>query len=233
MHYVHSSWPVRPGRRGIFDRSIIPIHDRNGLLLLNEDEELRPETNMAGLARLDPAFEEAGHLGYDSIALQKYYQVERIEHVHTAGNSCGIVDGATTILIGNEAVGKKAGLRPRAKIRSIGNTSVDPTIMLTGAVSSSHLALERAGMKVSDIDLWECNEAFAAIPMHFQRNMSIPMDQLNVNGGAIAMGHPLGATGGMLLGKLLDELERRDLQTGLVTMCVGSGMGVATIIERV
>ena len=218
---------------GHFRKSIIPIHDRNGILLLDKDEDIRPDTNLEQLAALPSAFKTNGELGYDTIAMAKYPELESIPHVHTAGNSCGIVDGASTILLGSPEIAEKLDIQPRAKIIATANTSVDPTLMLTGAISASRLALKRASMEIADIDLWECNEAFAAIPLKFQQALNIDLDKLNVNGGAIAMGHPLGATGAMLMGKLVDELERRDLKTGLVTIGVGSGMGVATVIERV
>lgn len=218
---------------GYFDQSIIPIADCNGLPILEKDEHLRPQTDLDTLAALRPAFAKIGAAGYDAIALQKYPFVERIFHRHTAGNSSGIVDGAALVLIGNEAKGKDLNLKARARIRAVGSVSTEPTIMLQGPTPASQKALKQAGMEAKDIDLWEINEAFAAVVLKFQRDLEIDSDKLNVNGGAIALGHPLGATGAMLLGTLLDELERRDLQTGLVTLCVGGGMGVATIIERV
>lgn len=219
--------------KGYFNNSIIPIYDNNGLLILNKDEHMRPESDLTDLAKLPPAFAETGNQGFDVMAIHKYPEVERIHHVHTAGNSSGIVDGASLVLVGNETLGKKLNLKKRARIRSIANVSVEPTVMLTGAIPATERALKRAKMSVKDIDLWECNEAFAAIPLKFQQAFDLNDDILNVNGGAIAMGHPLGATGAMLLNTLLDEMERRDLSTGLVTLCVGGGMGVATIIERV
>lgn len=218
---------------GYFDQSIIPIHDPNGLVILDKDEHLRPNTSEEKLAVLPPAFETIGLQGFDEMALHKYPYVEKIHHVHTAGNSSGIVDGAALTLIGSKEAGKKIDTKARAKIVAAANVSVDPTIMLSGPAPAAQKALQQAGMNKKDIDLWECNEAFAAVVLKFQKEMDIPMDLINVNGGAIAMGHPLGATGTMLLGTLLDELERRDLNTGLVTLCVGGGMGVATIIERV
>jgi acetyl-CoA C-acetyltransferase len=218
---------------GYFDQSIVPIHDQNGLVVLDKDEHIRPDTNEEKLASLPPAFEMIGQQGFDEMALHKYPYVEKIHHVHTAGNSSGIVDGAALMLIGSKETGKKIEAKPRAKIVAAANVSVDPTIMLSGPAPAAQKALKQAGMNKKDIDLWECNEAFAAVVLKFQKEMDIPMDLINVNGGAIAMGHPLGATGTMLLGTLLDELERRGLNTGLVTLCVGGGMGVATIIERV
>ena len=216
-----------------FEKSIIPIHDKNGLVLLDKDEELRPDTNLEKLSKLAPAFAEVGSWGYDTMALNKYPVVERIEHVHTAGNSSGVVDGASLVLVGNKEKGKALGLTPRARILSIGALSTEPTIMLQGPTPAALKALKRAGMTSKDIELWEMNEAFAAAVLKFQQDMDISDDILNVNGGAIAMGHPMGATGAMLIGTLLDEMERRDLSVGLVTMCVASGMGVATILERI
>lgn len=219
--------------KGYFNHSIVPIYDQNGLLILDKDEMIRPASTLEDLTSLEPSFAQVGNHGFDEMALHKYPIVEKINHIHTAGNSSGITDGASLILLGNEEKGKALSLKPRAKVLSIANVSVDPTLMLTGAVPATQKALQRAGMDIKDIDLWECNEAFAAIPILFQRELGIPDDIINVNGGAIAMGHPLGATGAMLLNILLDELERRNLSTGLVTLCVGGGMGVATIIERV
>lgn len=219
-------------QNGYFSKSIIPIYDRNGLLVLAHDEYARPDTDEAILQRLKPSFAGVGALGFDAMALHKYPLLEKINHVHTAGNSSGIVDAAAVVLMGSKEKGKKLGLKPRARILSIGNVSVEPTMMLTGPGPAAQQALKRAKMKPTDIDLWECNEAFAAVVLKFQCDLDVPDDRLNVNGGAIAMGHPLGATGAILMGTLLDELERRNLSTGLVTLCVGGGMGVATIIER-
>lgn len=219
--------------QGYFEKAIVPIKDRNGLCILTEDEHPRPNTTMEGLRALSPAFANLGQMGFDEMAKHKYPEVEQIHHVHTAGNSSGIVDGAALVVVGDKAKGEAMGLKPRARIRSIANVGVEPTIMLTGPAPAARKALQAAKMKASDIDLWECNEAFAAVVLKFQQDLDVDLDRLNVNGGAIAFGHPLGATGAMLLGTLLDELERRDLQTGLVTLCVGGGMGVATIIERV
>ncbi len=219
---------------GWFSKSIVPIYDPNGMLILDKDEHLRPDSTLESLMALRPAFTKLGKMGFDEMAIQKYPMVERIEHVHTAGNASGIVDGAALVLVGSEEMGKKLDLKPRARIRSVATVSVEPTIMLTGPAPASRKALERAGgMTVADIDLWEMNEAFSSPVLKFQKEMGLDGQTVNVNGGAIAMGHPLGATGAMLLGTLLDELERRDLNTGLVTLCVGGGMGVATIIERV
>ncbi|MFT5383452.1 MAG: acetyl-CoA C-acetyltransferase, partial [Saprospiraceae bacterium] len=204
-----------------------------GLLVLAQDEYFRPDTDREKLAKLKAAFEKMGLGGFDAMALKKYPFVERIHHLHTAGNSSGIVDGAALALIGSKKIGEDLGLKPRAKIISAAVVGSEPTIMLTGPTPASKKALAQIGMQAKDIDLWEVNEAFAAVVLKTQKELEIDDDKLNVNGGAIALGHPLGATGTMLLGTLLDELERRDLSTGLVTMCVGGGMGIATIIERV
>ncbi|KGE87475.1 MAG: acetyl-CoA C-acetyltransferase [Phaeodactylibacter xiamenensis] len=218
---------------GYFSKSLVPIYDRNGLLILDRDETVRPEVTMDKLSQLKPAFEHLGRMGFDDMALERYPVLESVRHAHTAGNSSGIVDGAALVLVGSEAAGKGAGLKPRAKIRAAATVSVDPTLMLTGPAPVAEKALQLAGMTVQDIDLWECNEAFASVVLKFQRELKIPDGKLNVNGGAIAMGHPLGATGAMLLGTLLDELERQGKQTGCVTLCAGGGMGISTIIERV
>lgn len=218
---------------GYFSKSLVPIYDRNGLLILDRDEAVRPEVTMEKLSQLKPAFEHLGRMGFDDMALERYPVLESVRHSHTAGNSSGIVDGAALVLVGSEAAGKEAQLTARAKIRAAATVSVDPTLMLTGPAPAAEKALQLAGMTVKDIDLWECNEAFASVVLKFQRELKIPDGKLNVNGGAIAMGHPLGATGAMLLGALLDELERQDKQTGCVTLCAGGGMGIATIIERV
>ena len=214
--------------------SIIPIYDQNGLLILEKDEHIREESSINELSKLKPSFEFIGKMGYDAVAQEKYPNVEKINHVHTAGNSSGIVDGAALTLIGSKAIGEDLGLKPRAIIRSIATCSTDPTIMLTGPAPATRKALKRAKMKISDVDLIEVNEAFAAVVLRFMKEMNIDnTDNLNVNGGSIAMGHPLGATGSMLMGTLLDELEYRDLTVGLVTLCVAGGMGIATVIERV
>ena len=219
---------------GFFDRSIVPVRDVIGEVALARDEYLRPGTSMADLAKLKAAFVQMGEeAGFDAVAIQRYPQVEAIHHVHTAGNSSGIVDGAAAVLLGSKRAGKKAGLKPRARVVAFASIGSEPTIMLTGPAAASRKALKRAGMKTGDIDLWEINEAFAAVVLRYQREMGLTPDRVNVNGGAIALGHPLGATGAMILGIVLDELERRDLSTALVTLCVGAGMGTATIIERV
>lgn len=224
---------IQAWENGYFEQAIIPIYDRNGLVLLEKDEHLRPDSDLDRLSTLPPSFAQLGALGFTEMAKHAFPTISQLNHVHTAGNSCGIVDGAALVLVGNKEKGQRLGLKPRAKIRAAANISVNPTLMLTGAAPAAMKALALAGMGVKDIDLWECNEAFASVVLKFQRDVGVSSDILNVNGGAIAMGHPLGATGAMLLGTLLDELERRDLHTGLVTLGVGGGMGVATIIERV
>jgi acetyl-CoA C-acetyltransferase len=219
---------------GWFDRSVIPVRDVIGEVALARDEYLRPGTTMADLAKLKPAFQQMGEeAGFNAVALQRYPQVEAIHHVHTAGNSSGIVDGAAAVLLGNRKSAKRAGLAPRARVRAFASIGSEPTIMLTGPAGAARKALKRARMKPKDIDLWEINEAFASVVLRFVRDMDLSMDNVNVNGGAIALGHPLGATGAVILGMALDELERRNLSTALVTLCVGAGMGTATIIERV
>ena len=218
---------------GYFKGSIVPVTDFLGQPILMEDEFIKPHTTMDGLASLKPAFEQLGGMGFDSVALQRYPQVERIHHVHHAGNSSGIVDGATAVLIGSEAAGKTHGLTPRARIVAVALSGADPTIMLTGPMPAARKALAKAGLTIDQIDLFEVNEAFAAVPMKFMKELGVPHEKVNVNGGAIAMGHPLGATGAMILGTLVDELHRRQLRYGLATLCVGGGMGIATIVERV
>jgi acetyl-CoA C-acetyltransferase len=219
---------------GRFAKSIVPVTDINGQIVLDRDEYMRPETTLESLATLKPAFQEQGEkYGFDSVILQRYPEVDRINHVHHAGNSSGIVDGAAAVLFGTKEMGQRLGLTPRARIRSFASVGSEPAIMLTGPSYAAEKALKRAGMGVGDIDLFELNEAFAAVVLRFMQVLHVSHDRMNVNGGAIAMGHPLGATGAMILGTLLDELERRNLATGLVTLCVGAGMGTATIIERV
>ncbi|WP_444928801.1 acetyl-CoA C-acetyltransferase [Microbulbifer sp. SSSA002] len=220
-------------KRGAFEKSVIPVRDQNGLTLLDHDQLVRPDASMEALAQLKPSFAGMGDLCFDSIALSRYPQVESIEHVHTAGNSSGIVDGAAALLIGSEGAGRDLGLSPRARIVSAAVVGTEPTIMLTGPAPATHKALKAAGLSAQDIDLFEVNEAFAAVVLRFQQELDVDPQKLNVNGGSIAMGHPLGATGAMLIGTVLDELEQRQLRYGLVTLCVGGGMGVATIIERV
>ena len=217
---------------GRFDRSVVPVTDALGLPILERDEFLKPRTTLEGLASLKLAFDALGELGFDAVALQRYPQVERIEHVHTAGNSSGIVDGAAAVLVGNARSGERLGLAPRARVVATALSGADPTIMLTGPMPATRKALAKAGLAIEDIDLFEVNEAFAAVPLRFMKELGVPHEKVNVNGGAIALGHPLGATGAMLLGTLLDELERRRLRYGLVTLCVGGGMGIATIVER-
>jgi acetyl-CoA C-acetyltransferase len=219
--------------KGWFKASVVPVVDSIGLTLLERDEAIRGNTTMESLAKLPAAFTAMGEMGFDQQAILKYPGVGRIEHLHTAGNSSGIVDGAGGVLIGSAAIGETLGLKPRARIRSCASIGTDPTLMLTGPTPSAQLALKKAGMAISDIDLFELNEAFAAVVLLFMRDMDIPHDRINVNGGAISMGHPIGATGVMIFGILLDEMERRGLGTGLVNMCVGAGMGTATIIERI
>ncbi|NGY07049.1 acetyl-CoA C-acetyltransferase [Solimonas terrae] len=220
-------------QEGRFAKSVIGIRDVIGEVVLDRDEYLRPGTTIADLAKLKPAFEQMGTQGgFDVVAQRRYPQVETIHHVHTAGNSSGIVDGACSVLIGSKAYGEASGLKPRARVRSFASIGSEPCIMLTGPVPVTEKALKLAGMKVGDIDLFEVNEAFASVVMRFMRVLDVPHDKVNVNGGAIALGHPLGATGAILIGTVLDELERRGLSTGLCTLCVGAGMGTATIIER-
>ncbi|MCF8151338.1 MAG: acetyl-CoA C-acetyltransferase [Burkholderiaceae bacterium] len=217
-----------------FAKSIVPVKDINGLVMLDHDEYMRPESTLESLSQLKPAFQEQGEkYGFNSVILQRYPEVERINHVHHAGNSSGIVDGAAAVLFGTREMGAALGLKPRARIRSFASIGSEPSIMLTGPSYAAEKALKRAGMSVKDIDLFELNEAFAAVVLRFMQVLDVSHDRMNVNGGAIAMGHPLGATGAMILGTLLDEMERRDLATGLATLCVGAGMGTATIIERV
>jgi acetyl-CoA C-acetyltransferase len=219
---------------GYFSRSVIPVKDLNGVTILDHDELIRPDTTPEGLAGLKPSFAQIGaDAGFDDVALEKYHWVEKINHVHHAGNSSGIVDGSALVAIGNEQVGTDLGLTPRARIISAAVSGADPTIMLTGPAPAARKALAKAGLETKDIDLFEINEAFAAVAMRFMRDMGITDEITNVNGGAIAMGHPLGATGAMILGTLIDELERRDLKRGLATLCVGGGMGIATIVELV
>ncbi|WP_071674065.1 acetyl-CoA C-acetyltransferase [Nioella nitratireducens] len=218
-----------------FAKSIVPIVDQNGLPILGHDEYMRPGTDMQSLGGLKPSFKEMGEAmpGFDAVALMKYPHLERINHIHHAGNSSGIVDGAAAILVGNKEFGEAMGLKPRARIRATAKIGTDPTIMLTGPVPVTQKILSETGMSISDIDLFEVNEAFAAVVMRFMQAFNVDPSVVNVNGGSIAMGHPLGATGAMILGTLLDELERSDKETGLATLCIGSGMGAATIIERV
>ncbi len=218
---------------GRFQRAIVPVRDIAGLLLLDHDETIRPDASAEAMAALKPSFAQMGQMGFDATALRRYTTVEQIRHVHHAGNSSGIVDGAALMLVGSQEGGRKAGLRPRARIRAAAVIGSEPTIMLTGPTPACRKALAKAGMAAKDVDLWEINEAFAVVPMKTARDLGVDRDRVNVNGGAIAMGHPLGATGCIILGTLLDELERRDLNTGLATLCVGGGMGIATLIERV
>ena len=218
---------------GHFRRSVVPVTDIAGLTLLAEDETIRANATLEAMAKLEPSFAAMGAMGFDATALRRYTTIEKITHVHHAGNASGIVDGAALMLIGSRAAGERAGLRPRARIRSVAVIGSEPTIMLTGPTPACRKALAKAGLAASDIDLWEINEAFAAVPMKTARDLGVALDRVNVNGGAIALGHPLGATGAIILGTLLDELERRDLALGCATLCVGGGMGIATIIERI
>ncbi len=230
---LRSQQKAAAARAGGRFKSVRPVRDLNGVTVLAADEFIKPQSTMETLGGLRASFEGAGKMGFDSVAIRKYPQVERINHVHTAGNSSGIVDGAALALIGSAAIGKRLGLQPRARILATAVTGTDPTIMLTGPAPASRKALLKAGLTVADIDLFEVNEAFAAVVMKFMQDMRVPEEKVNVNGGAIALGHPLGATGCMLLGTLIDELEARRLKRGLITLCVGGGMGIATIIERV
>jgi acetyl-CoA C-acetyltransferase len=209
------------------------VKDFLGQTILGQDEFIKPHTTMEGLASLKPAFEQLGAMGFDDVAIGRYPQVEKIHHVHHAGNSSGIVDGAAAMLIGSEQGGKDHGLKPRARIVAAALSGADPTIMLTGPMPAARKALAKAKMTIDQIDLFEVNEAFAAVPMKFMKEMGVPHEKVNVNGGAIAMGHPLGATGAMILNTLVDELHRRNLRYGMATLCVGGGMGIATIVERI
>jgi acetyl-CoA C-acetyltransferase len=219
---------------GRFAKSVVPVKDINGVTILDHDEFMRPDTTVESLSKLNPSFAAMGDMGgFDAVALQKYHWVERIDHVHTPGNSSGIVDGAALTLVGSEAAGKAAGLTPRARVVATAVTGADPTIMLTGPTPATHKVLAAAGLKPSDIDVWELNEAFASVVMKWMKDFNLDIEQVNVNGGAIAMGHPIGATGAMITGTVMDELERSGGRYGLVTLCIGGGMGIATIIERV
>ncbi|WP_454882562.1 acetyl-CoA C-acetyltransferase [Sphingomonas oryzagri] len=220
-------------QNGYFGRSIVPVVDALGEVVLDHDEHMRPGTTVESLAKLKPAFEGFGKAGFEAVAKAKYPEIEDLSYVHHGGNSSGIVDGSGIVLVGSKEFGEKAGLKARGKIRSYANIGSEPTIMLTAPAAVSRKAIKAGGMTDKDIDLWELNEAFASVVLRYQREMNIPDDKINVNGGAIAMGHPLGATGAMILGTVLDELERRDLQTGLITLCAANGLGTAAIIERV
>lgn len=230
---LHSQQKAARARSdGSFNKSLIAVQDQNGIVLLDQDEFIRADSTLEGLGKLKPSFEMMGQMGFDATALRVYSHVERINHVHTPGNSSGIVDGAALMLIGSEAKGRELGLQPRARIVATAVTSTEPTIMLTGPAPATRKALARAGLRVEDIDLFEVNEAFASVVLKFIKDMGIDATRVNVNGGSIAMGHPLGATGCAILGTLLDELEVRQQRYGLATLCVGGGMGIATIIER-
>ena len=216
-----------------FSNSIVPVKDEIGGVVLDRDEHMRPEATVEGLSALKASFAGLGDMGFDAVMLDKYSDYDSINHVHHAGNSSGIVDGAAAVLVGSEEMAKRINADPRARVLATAVTSSEPTIMLTGPAPATRKALDKAGLTIDDIDLFEVNEAFASVPMRFMKELGVPHEKVNVNGGAIAMGHPLGATGAMLLGTLLDELERRDLKRGLVTLCIGGGMGIATIVERV
>ena len=220
-------------KEGRFKNSIVPVKDQMGAVILDHDEHMRPSADMQSLAGLNPSFAGMGAMGFDEVIKQRYPELEKIDHVHHAGNSSGIVDGASAVLFGSKEMGERLGLKPRARIKSMASIGSEPAIMLTGPTAVSQKALKKAGMEVGDIDLYELNEAFASVPMLMMHLLGIPHEKMNVNGGAIAFGHPLGATGGMLLGTMVDELERSDKETALITLCVGAGMGTATIIERV
>ncbi len=220
-------------QNGYFDNSVIPVKDENGLTILDKDEFIKPNTTVESLAKLKPSFELIGSLGFDSVALSKYPNISKINHVHHAGNSSGIVDGACVLLFGNEEAGKKMGIDPKGRIVASSVVSTEPTIMLTGPAPATYKALKTAGLTLDEIDLFEVNEAFASVTMRFQKETNVPWEKINVNGGAIAMGHPLGATGGILINTILDELERQSLRYGLCTMCAGGGIGIATIVERI
>jgi len=225
---------ARAQEAGYFHKSRIPVKDINGFTVLDHDENIRPTTTAEVLAGLDPSFTMVGQMGgFDAVAIDRYPEVATVEHIHHPGNSSAIVDGAALAMVGSKKAGDRQGMKPRARIRSVAVYGTEPTIMLVGPAPASRIALEKAGMTKDDIDLYEVNEAFAVVPLRFMQDLGVPHDKVNVNGGAIAMGHPLGATGCMLFGTLLDELERRDLSTGLITLCIGGGMGIATIIERV
>ncbi len=218
---------------GYFDKSVVPVKDKNGLTISDKDDFIKPDTTMEGLAALKASFEKLGPMGFDDILINKYNTLDKIDHVHTPGNSSGIVDGSAAVLIGSEKAGKDLGLTPRARIVATAVTATDPIIMLVGPGPAAEKCLARAGLTKADIDLWEINEAFASVAMRYMKDLGISHEVTNVNGGAIAMGHPLGATGAMLVGTMVDELERRDLKRAMLSLCVGGGMGISTIIERV
>ena len=231
---MHSQQKAAHARaQGYFNKSIVPVKDINGITILAEDETIKPNTTVEGLAKLKPAFLVPGEAMYDAMAQFAYPQIDRINHIHTGGNSSGIVDGAALVLLASEKKGRELGLTPRARVVSAAVVGAEPTIMLDGPAPATRKALAKAGLTVDDIDLFEVNEAFASVVMRFMREMNVPAEKVNVNGGAIAMGHPLGASGAMLLGTMVDELERRNLKRGLITLCVAGGMGIATIVERV
>ena len=218
---------------GYFDRSVVPVKDKNGITILEKDDFIKPDTSMEGLAALKPSFEGMGHFGFDDIIIKKYNSIQKVNHVHTPGNSSGIVDGSSAVLVGSEKAGKDLGLTPRGRVVATAVLSTDPIIMLTGPGPAAEKCLEKAGLQKKDIDLWEINEAFASVAMRYMRDLDIEHEITNVNGGAIAMGHPLGATGAMLVSTMMDELERRSLKRAMLSLCIGGGMGISTIIERV
>jgi acetyl-CoA C-acetyltransferase len=220
-------------QQGRFHKAIVPVRDLIGEIVLDHDEHMRPDTTREALAKLKPSFVGLGQMGFDAVAMQKYPQVEAVQHVHHGGNSSGIVDGAGVVLVGNAGFGERTGLKPRARIKAFTSIGSEPTIMLTAPAAVTHKLLKRCGMTLKDIDLFEINEAFAAVVLRYMRALDLDPQKVNVNGGAIAMGHPLGATGAIILGIVLDELERRDLNTALITLCAGNGLGTATIIERI
>ena len=218
---------------GYFDRSVVPVKDKNGITILEKDDFIKPDTSMEGLAALKPSFEGMGQFGFDDIIIKKYNSIQKVNHVHTPGNSSGIVDGSSAVLVGSEKAGKDLGLTPRGRVVATAVLSTDPIIMLTGPGPAAEKCLEKAGLQKKDIDLWEINEAFASVAMRYMRDLDIEHEITNVNGGAIAMGHPLGATGAMLVSTMMDELERRSLKRAMLSLCIGGGMGISTIIERV
>ncbi|MEM8920978.1 MAG: acetyl-CoA C-acyltransferase, partial [Pseudomonadota bacterium] len=224
---------ARAWEEGRFKNSVVPVKDQLGVTILDHDEHMRPDASMQALASLNPSFAAMGEMGFDEVVKQRYPEDEQVNHVHHAGNSSGIVDGASAVLFGSKEMGEALGLKPRARVKQMASIGSEPSIMLTGPADVSAKALKKAGMEVGDIDIYELNEAFASVVLRMMQALDIPHEKMNVNGGAIAMGHPLGATGGMILGTMLDEMERSDFETGLVTLCVGAGMGTATIIERV
>jgi acetyl-CoA C-acetyltransferase len=224
---------ARAEKEGLFKKSQVSVVDQNGLVILDRNEMIRPDSSFAALNQLKASFAKMGDMGFSTVAYQKYPAVERLNYVHTAGNSSGISDGAAAVLVGSKKIGDKLGLAPRARILATAAMGSEPTIMLTGPAPATRLALKKAGLDLKDIDLFEVNEAFASVVLKFQKDTGVPMEKINVNGGAIAMGHPLGATGAILTSTIIDELERRNLRYGVVTLCIGAGMGIATVFERI